>query len=148
MKVKLPGLKYTNCDKPEDAVRNVDILITAIPSRLPIVKADWISPGTHVTALGAVAPYMQEHEAIVFRKADLIYADSIEKCAIDGEIHHALEEKVLTKDQITGELGQLILGIIPGRANDEQITFVDLVGLGIQDATAAEYLYRKYFKNQ
>lgn len=143
MTPKYPALKFIGCDTPEKAVRDADILITVSASHTPIVKADWISPGTHITAVGACTPTMQEHEPEVLAKADKVYADSVEKCSADGEIHHALKEKALTTENITGELGAMILKQVPGRENDTEITFVDLVGLGIQDATAAEYLLGK-----
>jgi ornithine cyclodeaminase/alanine dehydrogenase-like protein (mu-crystallin family) len=144
MSKKFPKLKYVACDKPENAVTGVDIVITVTPSREPIVKANWIDKGTHITAIGACAPYMQEHEPQVLAVADKIYVDSIEKCSHDGELHHALDEKVISPEKITGELGNLISHTIPGRQSNEEITFVDLVGLGIQDATAAEYLLKKH----
>lgn len=144
MTVKLPHVEFVVCSEIEKAVHNSDILITATPSREPLVKAKWISSGTSVVAVGACAPYMQEHEPEILARANKIYADSIEKCSHDGEIHHALESKVIGLDKITGEIGNLILGKIPGRESDGEITFVDLVGLGVQDATAAEYLLSKY----
>jgi ornithine cyclodeaminase len=148
MSVKLPNITFLGVPTAMEAATGVDILITATFSREPIVKALWIMPGTHITAVGACAPYMQEHEPAVLTKADKIYADSIEKCASDGELHHALGEKTIAREKITGELGQLILGTAPGRVTDQEITFVDLVGLGIQDATAAEYLLQKYISSK
>lgn len=144
MKRKIPDVKYVICNLPEDAVSEVDVLITATPSKLPIVQSEWVSAGTHITAVGSCAPYMQEHEPEVLKRADFIYADSIEKCSQDGEIHHALDAGMITSENITGELGELIQGKIAKRTSEKQITFVDLVGLGIQDATAAEYLLNKY----
>ena len=141
------SLTVNPCSEVRDVVNNVDILITVTPSREPIVHAEWITPGMYIVAVGACAPYMQEHDPNVLKKANYVYADSIEKCTHDGEIHHALEQGIISKTDITGELGQLIQGQIPGRTNDNDITFVDLVGLGIQDATAAEYLLLKHIES-
>jgi ornithine cyclodeaminase len=144
MKKKLPQLTYQACSTPKEASSHVDILITATPSRSPIVQSEWISPGTHITAVGACAPYMQEHDPKTLAKATYLFVDSIEKASMDGEIHHGLDAGTITRALITGELGDLIRGTVHGRSSQSDITFVDLVGLGIQDATAAAYLYTKY----
>lgn len=143
MTAKYKDIRFLKCDNPKDAVREVDILITASASNAPIIEADWISKGTHVVAVGACTPEMQEHHPDVLKKADKLYADSVEKSSHDGETFHALKAGLIKKDDICGELGELIIHKIPGREKDEEITFVDLVGLGIQDATAAEYLLQK-----
>lgn len=143
MSKRFNKVNFSKCDKPEDAVSGVDILLTVSASNSPIVKAEWVSKGTHITAVGACAPTMQEHYPGVLKAADKLYADSIEKCSSDGEINHALKAGDITAKKITGEIGQLILKKIPGREKHDEITFVDLVGLGIQDATAAEYLLSK-----
>lgn len=146
MSKRFKNIKFHKCDKPEDAVIDADILLTVSASNSPIVKSEWVSKGTHITAVGACTPTMQEHYPSVLKTADKLYADSIEKCSQDGEIHHAIETGKINRKKITGEIGQLILNKIPGRENNNEITFVDLVGLGIQDATAAEYLLGKLIK--
>ncbi len=143
MTKKIPSLTFISCDNPECACSHVDILLTAIPSREPIITSEWIMPGTHITAVGACAPYMQEHDPKTLARATYLYVDSIKKASIDGETHHALDTQTITSASITGELGDLILAKIPGRQSETDITFVDLVGLGIQDATAAQYLLSK-----
>ncbi|MBN2016064.1 ornithine cyclodeaminase family protein [Candidatus Dojkabacteria bacterium] len=146
MSKKFDKINFIKCNKPKDAVVDVDILLTVSASNSPIVKAEWVSKGTHITAVGACTPTMQEHYPSVLKITDKLYADSIEKCSQDGEIHHALETGEITKKKITGEIGQLILKKIPARESNNEITFVDLVGLGIQDAAAAEYLLGKLIK--
>lgn len=143
MKNKLPNITFVQVDTPQEAIKGVDILITTTYSKEPIVKAEWIEKGTHIVAVGACGPDMQEHDPEVLKLADKLYVDSIEKASIDGELHHALSSNTLNKEKVTGELGDVILGKVAGRESDEEITFVDLVGLGIQDATAAEYLISK-----
>ncbi|MEI6533459.1 MAG: hypothetical protein WCO06_06510 [Candidatus Roizmanbacteria bacterium] len=146
MQEKFPHITFIAKNTPEEAISGVDIVITVTPSREPIVKPEWIMHGMHITAVGACAPYMQEHDPKVIAKSSRIFADSIEKCLTDGELHHAINTKYITKDQITGEIGSVISGKLKGRLTDNDITFVDLVGLGIQDATAAETLLKKLEK--
>jgi ectoine utilization protein EutC len=130
-------------NSPEDAVRDCQVIITATPARQPIVKAEWLSPGAHITALGSDGPDKQELEVGVLRRADRIIADSIQQCAKFGEIHHALEAGVLKENDVDGELGEVVLGKIPGRSSEDEITVCDLTGVGVQDAAIAALAYKK-----
>ena len=141
---KSPNLNLTQCENTEDAVRDVDILITATPSSKSIIFPEWISKGTHITGVGACGPTMQELDAKVFEIPGVkIYADSIEACATNGDIHHALEENVITRVQIKGDLGEVINGKVEGRTSNDDITITDLVGLGVQDAKIGNWFYKK-----
>jgi ornithine cyclodeaminase len=126
----------------EDAVRGSDLIVTVTPSRAPLVHADWLEPGAHITAVGSDTPDKQELEADVLRRADLIVADRIEQCRTSGEIHHALAQGAIRLGEIAGELGDVVIGRIPGRTSGEQITVCDLTGVGVQDAAAASLVLR------
>jgi alanine dehydrogenase len=123
----------------EEAVRGCQVVITATPSREPFVKAEWIDPGTHITALGSDGPDKQELEVRVLERADHIIVDSLPQCSKFGELHHALQAGV-TAD---GELGEVILGKVAGRNSDDEITVCDLTGVGVQDAAIAALCYRR-----
>jgi ectoine utilization protein EutC len=128
---------------PEEAVRGSRIVITATPSREPLIFGDWVEPGTHITALGSDNPEKQELDVSVLKKADRIIADSIPQCLRLGEIHHAVVAGVLTEQDIDGELGQVVSGDIPGRMSQSEITLCDLTGVGVQDAAIAGVVVRK-----
>ncbi|MGB9004779.1 MAG: hypothetical protein WCB96_03550 [Candidatus Aminicenantales bacterium] len=135
--------EYISVGSPAEAVGGADLVITVTPSRAPLVKASWLKKGVHLTAVGSDGPEKQELEPEVLAAADLIYCDSVKQCSRLGEVHHALEKKIITRGKISGELGDIILGRKPGRFDDEQITVADLTGLGAQDAAAAALIYRK-----
>lgn len=132
-----PLVKFTAATSPEEAIRQCDLIITATPSRQPIVQADWINLGMHITAIGSDSPEKQELFPEVLKKADLIYADALKQAASCGEIHHALKNGVIDENKITGEIGEIILGHKPGRTSNDQITLADLTGLGVQDAAVS-----------
>jgi ornithine cyclodeaminase/alanine dehydrogenase-like protein (mu-crystallin family) len=138
-----PGVHFSGARTCEDAVRGSELIISATPSRSPIVRAEWLAPGVHLTAVGSDGPEKQELDVQVLRIADKIFCDSRSQCTRLGEVHHGLEAGVITEDSISGELGDLILGRKAGRENDRQITVADLTGLGVQDAAAASLVYRK-----
>jgi len=128
---------------PAEAVGGADLVITATPSRAPLVKASWLKRGVHITAVGSDGPEKQELEPGVLAVADLIYCDSIKQCLRLGEVHHAIEKKAISRAKVSGELGEIILGKKPGRFGEAQITVADLTGLGVEDAAAAAVVYRK-----
>lgn len=127
----------------EAAVKEADLIITTTPSREPLIQADWLKPGVHITAVGSDTPNKQELHPDVLKRADVIVADNLEQCAIRGEIHHALAAGAITRADIQGELGDLMLGKIPGRTAPEQITVADLTGLDVQEITIAALALEK-----
>lgn len=137
------GLDVRVAASVEEAVRGADLVITATPSRQPIVMAEWIGPGTHVTALGSDGPDKQELAVELLAKADLLVADHLEQCARKGEIHHGLASGAITLEDVTGELGDVIDGRVAGRTSDEQITVCDLTGVGVQDAAVGALAFER-----
>lgn len=127
----------------EAAIRQADLIITATSSQQPLIKADWLKPGVHITAVGSNRPYKQELHADVLQRADVIIADKLDQCAAAGEIHHALNAGVITRAKVQGELAELILGQIPGRTHPSQITVADLTGLEVQDTAIATLALEK-----
>jgi ornithine cyclodeaminase len=124
----------------ERLVLEADVVVTATPARAPLVVADWLHPGLHVTAIGADAPGKNELHPAVLERADLVVCDSRAQCARLGELHHALDHGI---DPPTVELGEITGGTKPGRTQPDQITICDLTGTGVQDTAIALLAYRK-----
>ena len=132
----------------EEAARGSRIIITTTPSREQILRAAWIEPGTHITAMGSDAADKQELHTDVLVRAGRIVADSLPQCLKFGEIHHAVESGVLLESDVAGELGDVISGRVTGRANDQEITVCDLTGVGVHDAAIAGLAYRKLISRE
>jgi ornithine cyclodeaminase len=112
------------------------VVLTVTLARDPLVRAEWIEPGTHITAVGSDGPDKQELDADLLGKADLVVADRLSQCIGLGEIHHAVDAGLLAADSCV-ELGKIVAGEHPGRESADQITVADLTGVGIQDAAIA-----------
>lgn len=121
----------------EQAVRNADLVITTTPAREPVVHADSLAPGVHITAVGSDGPEKQELDVDVLRRADVVVADRLQQCIEAGEIHHAVAAGVLSPEDVVGELGDVIMGRVEGRRSPGDITVCDLTGVGVQDAAVA-----------
>jgi alanine dehydrogenase len=136
------GLKIVKCGSAEEAVRPADIIVTTTRGRSgPLVKREWVKPGTHIAAVGADAPGKQEIDAEIFRGAK-VYCDSIPLCLHHGEVRNPVEGGIIAREEIRGEIGEILLGTKPGRENADEITIFDTVGMAIQDVAMAVSLYR------
>ncbi len=136
-----PGMaercRFVAVDSVREAVEGADMVVTVTPSREPLVRAEWIARGTHVTAVGSDGPEKRELFPEVLARADRVVADSKEQCLRLGEIHHAVASGVLAENDVDAELGEITAGIKPGRVRDSEITVCDLTGVGVQDVASA-----------
>jgi ornithine cyclodeaminase len=121
----------------EKAITGADVVITTTPSETPIVRAEWLRAGQHVTAMGSDAEHKNELDPAAIGKAGLYVADSLKQTRRLGELHHAIAAGLVAADAGFAELGQVIAGLKPGRADAEQITIADLTGTGVQDTAIA-----------
>lgn len=122
-------------------LRTCNLVVTATPSKTPLLSAADLRPGTHITAVGSDTPEKQELDSDILAGADVIVADSLSQCRLRGEIHKALEADKITEDRCV-ELGAVIAGRAKGRTSDSQITVVDLTGVAVQDIAIASAVYR------
>jgi len=139
MELKL-GKKVIVAKSVEEVVKESEIVITTTPSTEPLIKAEWLHPGLHITAMGSDAEHKQELESSIFKQADIVLCDVKAQCFRLGELHHALEQNILSvEDSTILEIGELTAGLKKGRQNDQQITVCDLTGTGVQDTVIARF---------
>jgi ornithine cyclodeaminase len=127
---------------PEEVCASADVLVTATPARAPIVRPEWLREGLHVTALGSDSPGKQELAAECLDRADLLVVDRVAQCSAFGELRHALEAALVTRNDIHAELGAIVAGKKPGRTNHRQISIADLTGVGFQDTAIASLAWQ------
>ena len=136
------GMKIRKCATAEEAVCGADIVVTTTRGLSgPIVKKEWIQPGTHIVAIGADLPGKQELFADVYAGAKVVN-DCIELCVKGGETRNAVEAGIIRPEDIYSEIGEIILGKKPGRESQEEVTIFDTVGMAIQDIVTAAMLYK------
>jgi ectoine utilization protein EutC len=137
------GIEVIISDNPEEVFRQSQFVATTTPSREPYARSEWLHPNMHITAMGSDGEHKQELFAEALGKADRIVCDSKSQCFRLGELHHALEEGVLSEDADITEIGELTAGNKHGRQDDQEITICDLTGVGVQDTTIAVLTYQK-----
>jgi len=127
-------------DNARDVVEEMDIVVTCTPSRLPIVKNDWVSAGQHFNCIGADAPGKHEIECEVMPRAK-IAIDDWAQASHSGEINVPLSNGTICRESIYANIGDIVAGKKPGRTSDEEITLFCSTGLAIQDAITAKLAY-------
>ncbi|MDH7594139.1 MAG: ornithine cyclodeaminase family protein [Methanomicrobiales archaeon] len=135
---------WRHLDARSDTLERVcgcDVLVTTTPSTSPIVKNEWIADGTHINAIGADAPGKQELDPAILKRA-LVFVDDIEQAVHSGEINVPISRGLFRKEEITGTIGQVILGFC-GRRSKGEITIFDSTGLAIQDIAIARLAMQK-----
>ena len=121
---------------PREAIRGANIVVTTTPAEKPILMAEWLEPGQHLTAMGSDAEHKNEIDPAVFARAAYV-ADRLSQTRILGELHHAIKAGAVKLDQQFAELGTVIAGTAVGRSSADDITFADLTGTGVQDTAIA-----------
>jgi ornithine cyclodeaminase len=122
-----------------DAVRSADIVVTTTPSATPLIDAEWLIPGQHITAMGSDQPHKNELAPACLTRADLYVSDRRSQTEKLGELHHALAAGLIADDAVFPELGDIVAGKAPGRPTPEAITICDLTGTGLQDTAIATF---------
>jgi ornithine cyclodeaminase len=124
----------------EQAVREADVVCACTHSPQPVVRREWLKPGTHVNSVGYNTTG-REVDGATFRDALLVVesrsATLAPPPAGSNDIAMAIAEGAMTREHVHAELGELVSGARPGRANPSQITLYKSVGVAVQDAAAA-----------
>ena len=115
---------------------------TTTPVTTPIIQDAWISPGTHINAIGADAPGKEELDPEILKRATIV-VDDLEQAAHSGEINVPLTMGAITMKDIHGELCEIVVGKKTGRTSKEEITVFDSTGLSVLDVATAWMVYKR-----
>ncbi|MBV8613518.1 MAG: hypothetical protein JOY66_07055 [Acetobacteraceae bacterium] len=139
---RYPGLPIKGSTDLEAVVRGADVVVTVTPARAPIVRDEWVAPGTHIAALGADKSGDQELDPRIVQRAR-VFVDDIRQCRTDGEINVPLSQGLITEAHIAGEIGEIVTGRKQGRQSAEEITLFDSTGIALQDSATVPLEYER-----
>lgn len=122
---------------PREAIEHADIICTATSSSQPVFDDVDVKPGTHISAVGSYTPEMQEVPAETLQRAKIFVDSRSASLEEAGDLIQPIRAGLFDESRICGELGEVILGQIPGRETPEEITYFKSVGIAVQDAMAA-----------
>jgi ornithine cyclodeaminase len=129
-------------DSIEQLMQESQLVVTTTPAKEPILKAGWLHPGLHITAMGSDSPEKNELDPEILDRADRLIVDRISQSLERGEMRSAVKAGIMSIQNKAKELGELCSGHISGRQSDQDITVCDLTGTGIQDTAIADYAVR------
>ena len=147
MRIKYNQASICSVKNIAKAVQGADIIVTATPSRKPLVSAEWVDEGTHINCIGADAPGKQELDPAILVKSKIVVDDWSQSCH-GGEINVPLAKGIITKKDVWGDICEIVAGLKQGRTSPDEITVFTSTGLAIQDAAAAKVAYRKALKQK
>jgi ornithine cyclodeaminase len=128
---------------PEAAVRAADVIVTTTPARAPVLRAGWLRPGQHVTAMGSDQRGKNELDPACIARAAPYVPDRLSQARALGELRSAVAAGIVAEDAAFPELGEVLSGAAPGRAGPDAITVADLTGTGVQDTVIATLARRR-----
>jgi len=125
----------------EAAVREADIVCCATLATEPVVKGEWLAPGSHLDLIGSFTPQMREADDDCFRGASL-YVDTPEALVKSGELLGPMSRGVFAAHDVTGTLEALCRGEVFGRTDATRRTVFKSVGTALEDLAAAVLVFR------
>jgi ornithine cyclodeaminase/alanine dehydrogenase-like protein (mu-crystallin family) len=123
----------------EEAVRGADIVVTATSAKEPVIKKEWLAPGTHINAVGSSIKTTRELDSETVKAASL-FVDRRESTV--NESGDYLMSGV-GPDHIRAELGEILTGKAKGRTSKNELTLFKSLGLAVEDLASAQFLFQK-----
>ncbi len=141
---QVPGVEVVIADSPREVAEQSDILCTLTPSKEPVLRGEWLRPGTHINAVGA--PPRLDHRELDSEAVarSTVFVDDIDtSLGKSGDVAIPIAEGRITADHLVATIGDVLCGRHPGRRSDEEVTLFNSVGMGILDlAICADYVAR------
>ena len=131
------GVDFIPVENLAESVGKADIVITITRAMAPVIMREWVKPGTHFSCIGADMPGKEEIDPAILRDA-IVYVDDIDQCINAGECELAVKGGFITRENISGQIGEVLLGAKLGRTSTDEITVFDATGLALLDLAVAK----------
>jgi alanine dehydrogenase len=136
------GIEVQPASAPEDAARDMDIVVTATTSKEPVFKGEWLAKGVHINAIGSNHLSRQEIDVETVRRCACVVVDSIEQARLEkGDLARAAEEGAFYWEDAQ-ELGSVVTGDFPGREDETEVTLFESAGVALEDVALAGKIYQ------
>jgi len=119
-----------------------DVVCTLTPSQSPIIRKEWVKPGTHINAVGADAPGKQELDPSIIKES-IVVVDDIKQASGSGEINVPIQKGIYSVGEVYGTLAEVVAGKKKGRAHNNDVTVFDSTGIAVEDIAVAKLLFEK-----
>jgi len=127
----------------EEAVRDADVIVLATSSSTPVIQSDWVAAGALVISLGAYQPHMREMDPSLTARARVIVDLRAAALVEAGDIVQGIRDGLFTEAHVAGELGEIVLGRVPGRHSMDEVLIFKSLGMAVEDVAAAQLAYTR-----
>jgi alanine dehydrogenase len=143
---ELTGIGVYPAATPEEAVKEMDIIVTATTSKAPVFKGEWLSKGAHINAIGANFLSKQEIDVETVRRSACVVVDSRDQAMLEsGALDCAAKANAFYWEDAR-ELGLVVVGEFPGREDAGEITLFESQGIALEDVALAARIYEQALK--
>lgn len=140
---RLRGTTVEAMPAAREAVEQADLICTTTSSSEPVLRGEWIAPGTHINAVGSSVPFARELDTAAVIRSRL-FVDRRESTLNEaGDFLFPKKEGAIGDDHIQGEIGELLIGRAGGRRSAGEITLFKSLGLAVEDLASAQHIYTK-----
>jgi ornithine cyclodeaminase/alanine dehydrogenase-like protein (mu-crystallin family) len=133
----------TACGSAEEAVRGADLIVLVTSSKTPVIMDGWVSPGAHVMCIGACRPDQREMDPDLVKRGRLFVDSRAAALVESGDVVMNIAAGLFDPSHIRGEVGELVLGRVNGRASDSDVTIFKSLGMAVEDVVAADLVFRR-----
>ena len=137
-----PGLAVTVAEDVRSAVDGADIVCTVTSSPTPVLKGEWIAPGTHLNVVGASVASKREIDEETVVRSRLFVDYRASTFAQAGEVIGAIESGRIGRDHVLAEIGEVLSGKAGGRRDPGEITLYRSLGIAAQDLACVAHCLR------
>lgn len=136
------GVPFEAVPDLRQASRAGDAIVTCTTARAPFLDVADVSPGAFIAAVGADSPDKSEIAPALMAKAKVV-VDVLDQCLAMGDLRHAVQAGAMSADKVHADLGEIVLGAKPGRADPNEIIVFDSTGTAIQDVASVALVYER-----
>lgn len=140
----ISSAKFVVAEDADSAIKDADIITAVTSAKKPVFNGKLVKKGVHINGVGSYTPEMQEIDDYILTNADKVYVDTRDGVLNEsGDFITPMKEGKFLELDLTGELGEVIMGNAPSRENDDEITFFKTVGSAVLDVVTARRIYEK-----
>jgi ornithine cyclodeaminase/alanine dehydrogenase-like protein (mu-crystallin family) len=140
--LKNKGIEAEAAESLEKAAREADIISCATLAKTPIIKGEWIKPGTHLDMIGSHKPDTREADDQAIKKCQIFVDSRMGALHETGELALPIAAGIISENDVRADIVELVKGTHGGRKNKEEITLFKSAGLAIEDLAAALLVYK------
>ena len=127
----------------EQAVSGADLIVLVTSSPTPVIDSSWVKDGAHVVSVGACRPDQREMAPELVARGRLFVDSRAAALVESGDVVQGINEQRFDASHVAGELGEVVLGRVPGRQTPGQITIFKSLGMAVEDVVAADLVLQK-----